>query len=391
MKICAVIAEFNPFHNGHKYLLEKLRDSGFTHIAVIMSGNFVQRGEPAIIPKRNRAYTALCSGADLIIEMPCIWAVSSAERYASAGIYIADALGCANSVAFGSECGNIEDLQKICDSLNHTEFTEILKKYVNSGENFAKARQKAIAAFLKDEKLSAILSKPNNILGVEYLKVIKKFDAKLEVRTIQRNKSPEFMSASEIRNLIKNNNDDYIKFVPGISAKEIERCIKNNTSPMDIEWGEKAILSALHSMDINDISALPNINEGLENRIFNCVQKAESLEDLFQNIKTKRYTMSRIKRIIISAFLGITEEAQIKLPPYLKILGTNKKGLEILKHAKKNSKLPIISRYSDINTLDEFSKYTFGVEDKSTKLLGAFTKKYHRFESEKTFKIITID
>lgn len=378
MKICAIIAEFNPFHSGHKYLFETAKQVGFTHIVVIMSGNFVQRGEPAVYSKRVRAQVAIKNGADLVIEMPCVWAVSRAERYADAGVFLADALGCVDSLIFGSECGDLKALSEVKNSFETSEFQDGLHKYLGRGITFAKARELAIKETISCGNFLEILNKPNNILGIEYLKAIEKHSSKIIPVTIQRDE--KFMCASKIREMIKSEIKDF--------SQDFSFEIKIEESPKDLFFGEKAVVSRLKIIPKSAMRLLPDISEGLENRIFNSLNCAENLDKLLETAKSKRYTMARIKRIILCACLGITEEIQSKTPPYLRILGATKKGLEVLNRAKLTASLPVISRSSDFNGLDKFAERIFELECNSTDFYGNFSKELKMLPSEKLFKFI---
>ena len=158
MNVCAVISEFNPFHDGHKHLIQSARKMGFTHIIAIMSGNFVQRGEPAIYTKRFRTQIALENGVDLIVEMPCVWSLSSAEKYAETGVCLASALGCVNALVFGSECGNLQTLNSIKNIMASDNFNSILHDYMNKGVTFAKARELSLAKISNNYHLQIITS-----------------------------------------------------------------------------------------------------------------------------------------------------------------------------------------------------------------------------------------
>lgn len=378
MKICAIIAEFNPFQSGHKYLFETAKHMGFTHLVVIMSGNFVQRGEPAIYSKRVRAQIAIKNGADLVTEVPCVWAVSRAERYADAGVFLANSLGCVDSLIFGSECGDLQALYEVKNSFETSEFQDGLHKYLGQGITFAKARELAIKEIISYENFSEILNKPNNILGIEYLKSIEKHSSKIIPITIKREE--KFICASKIRKMVKSEIKDF--------SHDFPFEFKIEDPPKDLLFGEKAIVSRLKIIPQSTMHLLPDISEGLENRIFNSLKCAKNLNNLLDLVKSKRYTMARIKRIILSACLGITEEIQSKTPPYLRILGATNKGLEVLNRAKSTAGLPVVSRSSDFNGLDKFAERIFEVECNSTDFYGNFSKELKILPSEKLFKFI---
>lgn len=390
MKVCAVIAEFNPFHNGHKYLLGEIRKRGFTHIIAVMSGNFVQRGEPAIISKRARAEIALQNGIDLAVEIPCVWAVSTAEKFAQAGVQIADSFGCVETLAFGSECGDIKHLEKIAQTLNSEKFPLYLKNHLAEGITFAKAREKALSELIQDSQTIKQIKLPNNILGIEYLKAIDKFKAKLIPLTITRleSNSANCISATKTRELIVQGDESYKSYVPKSSFEIISREIENLKAPCALKNAEQAILYKLRTMAKNEILNLPDISEGIENRVFKAMKKALSLDELLFKIKTKRYTMSRIKRTLLSAYIGITSELQNENVPYIKVLGMTQKGSEFLKKAKQNASVPIISKYSDVSKLNLKAQKIFDAECRSTDLYSFFSPKIFPCGKEQSFKII---
>ena len=378
IKICAIVAEFNPFHNGHKYIVEQAKKMGFTHVVAIMSGNFVQRGEPAIFSKKVRAQTALQNGIDLVVEIPCVWSLSTAEKYANSSVYLADSLGCIDTLIFGSECGDIKELTNIEQALKNPKFSEVLQNNLKSGVTFAKAREQALTKLLPDANVSEILSTGNNILGIEYIKAIGDLHSTIKPITFQRNQ--KLKSAMEIRTLIKESNKLYCEYIPnGMAALEM---------PKDIFWGEKGLIAILKTMDRKKIADLPDISEGIENKIHKSLCKCTNFENLLNMTKSKRYTMSRIKRIIMCAYLGITNKIQVRCPPYLRMLGATNKGLEILNMAKQTAQIPIISKFSDLKDIDDFSKKVFEIECRATDLFGIFGKKLEILESEKKFKFI---
>ncbi len=203
MKICAIISEFNPFHSGHKYLIDEIKKQGFTHIVAIMSGNFVERGEPAIVSKESRIKAALLNGIDLVIELPTVKVLNSAEKYAAAAVETAQKLGCIDALVFGSECGNTKTLEKASDILESQEFKLIFKKYISLGNSFPKSKFLALKDLTDDKDVISALKNPNNILGIEYIKALKKLKSNIKPITIKRNNN--FLSSSEIRNLIIQN------------------------------------------------------------------------------------------------------------------------------------------------------------------------------------------
>ena len=373
MHISAIISEYNPFHNGHTYHIKQTRVRGATHIIAIMSGNFVQRGDFAMFSKWSRAKMALASGVDLVIELPILWAISSAERFSLGGVTIADALGCVDSLSFGSESGNIELLCRAKNAVISDEIKPALKKQLNCGITFGAARQLAVEAVYGTE-IADVLHSPNNILAIEYLKALDRLHSKITPITIKRrgaghdsdDSSGTYLSASKLRKFIFEGRQDLESMISSPVVNIIKEEIIANAAPSNIFTLERAVLAKLRSMSKQDFVTLPDVTEGLENRIIKAVRKSTSLEELYRIIKTKRYPMARIRRIILSAFLEINQSDHTIPIPYLRVLGFNNRGKEILKKAKKNASLPIITKFSDILLKDANAKKVFSIECKAS-------------------------
>lgn len=374
MKIHGVIAEFNPFHNGHKYLLEKCREEGASHVVVAMSGNFVQRGKPAIMEKWARAKCALLNGADLVVEIPIVWSLSSAENFARGGVQILDALGCVNKLNFGSESKDVELLTSIAKTCVLPDIQERIRENLSQYMNYPMAREKAVASVLGEET-ACLLKNPNDILGVEYIKAINEIKSNIVPCPIKRigpahdslNGQDEYLSATQIRRQLIAGDYDALNFVPKEVKDIIETLMENNRTPVDIKKIETAILSKLRIMDKPEIKKAPDVTEGLENRIYNCIRCTTSLKGLYDEIKTKRYTYTRIRRIIMDLFLGINLNDVRKKPPYIRVLGFNAKGQEILKRAKLTATLPVITKPTHIKDLDDkYAHRIFELECQST-------------------------
>lgn len=373
MTVAGIIAEYNPFHNGHAFLIEELRRNGADRIAIVMSGNFVQRGEPAQFSKWARTRQALSCGADLVVEMPLPWAVAGAERFALGGVSVLSALG-VDVIGFGSECGDIDMLNKARTALTSPHLHDAMQNALQNGSTFAAARQQAVE-FLFGKETAILLRDPNNILGIEYLKAIDSLGSNLKPYTIRRAGTThlgeeiagEMATSSAIRAMITAQKD-YSKYVPERSYEVAVKEIKSGRAPADFAFLDRGVLAYLRRMDRKEFSRLPDISEGLENRIYEAVQKSESLSQLFQTVKTKRYPMARIRRIILSAFLGLQAVDSVSTPPYLRVLGIGENGADILRRAKQKSLLPIISRYSETNTLNSKAEKIMELESRATDL-----------------------
>lgn len=359
MKVYGIVAEYNPFHNGHKHQIETIRQQGATHIVAIMSSSFVQRGEVACLDKWTRTKSALLNGVDLVIELDVVSSLCSAEGFSDAAIYLMNALGCIDYINFGSECGDVELIKNVANAVIEIENGNELKAQLSKGIVFPKARENAIRERFGDE-ISNILKTPNNILGVEYVKALIKSNSSIIPTTIPRFgtnhdsnvKSKSVASASEIRKMI--GTSEISDFVPTSSKQLYENAI-NSGLYANQKNIEPIILYKLRTMTKQQIKQLAEVSEGLENRIFEAIKQATSLEQLYELIKSKRYTLARIRRIINYALLDITKDEKAKMPQYIRVLGMTKAGIEILKLSKKTAKLDIITEFSDTNKFD-FSK-----------------------------------
>lgn len=382
MKICAVVAEFNPFHNGHAYLLEKIRSSGYSHIVVVMSGNYVQRGEAAIFPKDARAKAALQMGANLVIELPTVKVLATAEKYAFSALSVIKKLGNQiNALAFGTETENFENLVEIKEILGTELFKKEVKLQLEKGLSFAVCRENAVRNISKKPCIANEIKNPNNILAVEYLKAMDKLGMSLDCLPVKRMEVPgKYFSASKLREMIIQENLDFKNYIPENLDFNI------NLKASYFEMGGE-IICKLRSLEKSDFARLPDVSEGLENRIRSAVKKACSLPELLEFAKTKRYAMARIKRIILCAFLGIDSNMASAEIPYVRVLGSDKKGFEILK----NVDSPVVTRYSDVLKLGSDAQNFFELENKFTNIYYSLTKEILPCEKEKTFKMIRND
>nr|WP_319488326.1 nucleotidyltransferase family protein [uncultured Caproiciproducens sp.] len=375
MLVAGIVSEYNPFHNGHAALISQTRLAGATHVAAVMSGNYVQRGEPAILSKWARAKQALENGVDLVVELPLPWALAGAEKFAYGGVALLDAMG-ADMLSFGSECGCIEDLHKAEQALGSTKLRESIQSELKNGATLAKARQKAVAG-LFGEETAGLLRDPNNILGIEYMKALSRLNSKIIPFTMKRVGAAhdthtfdgQTASASQIRRMIRSG-EDFSSLMPAAAAKTAKNEIEAGNAPADIASVERAILAKLRTMNRAQFADLPDISEGLENRVYAAARKASSLDEVYSLIKSKRYTHARIRRIVLSAFLGLNSSMSSGIPPYLHILGFNKRGTEILHLMKSIAKLPVITNSSDMFSLDNPGKNMIELENRATDLFS---------------------
>lgn len=398
MKIGGIIAEYNPFHNGHKYQIEKSREEAeLTHVVAVISSNYVQRGETAILSKWARAEMAVKNGVDLVIEMPTIWSTSYAQRFALGGVSLLNALGCVDVLSFGSECGNIDDLIACKNAINSEAVNEKLKENLDYGLSFASARADALRDVCGN-KFFTMLDGANNTLGIEYLNALDKLKSKIKPMTVKRMgashdsviRSENFASASEIRRLMLSGSSEWERYVPQSVVDIYKREAENLLAPCSNSKLEFSILCCMRQLRAEDIAQSPDISEGIEYRIHDAALKASSLEELYQLAKTKRYSHARIRRIVLHAFMGFTAEDCRELPPYIHVLAMNDSGKEILKAAKDNAKLPIVTKASDFDELDDYGRRIFSLEDMCTDVFSLASPVILPCGREKTNGIIVL-
>ncbi len=391
-----IVAEFNPFHNGHKYLIDAIKNDGENTVAVVMSESFVQRGECACLSPSARTEMALRCGADLVLSLPVPYATASAERFAFGGLSVLGGLGCVNALAFGSETDNAENLKKCAEILVSSQLSSALEKYLNDGLSFPVARQKAVEE-TSGKEIAEILSSPNNILGVEYIKAINKLGLNMEINPIARKGvdhdskevNENFCSASAIREML-HKRTGFEKLLPEESKNILTKEINNGKAPSNYKELETAIIYRLRSMSVVDFKELPDVSEGLEYRLLEAIKNSSYLEEILEKVKTKRYTHSRIRRIVICAFLGIKKEDVLAPVPFIRVLGFNENGAKILKKAKETATLPIVTKSSEINALGENAKRVFELECFARDMFSLALPVRDEFGKEMTDKLIVL-
>ncbi len=339
MKIIGIICEYNPLHRGHEKQIRFIRDS-FDECAVVclMSGNFVQRGAPAIIDKSSRAKAAICAGADLVLELPVHYALSSAEGFASGGVEILS--GFCDYLCFGSETGDAQSLMDTAKALLSEGFSPLLRQQLDKGLSFPAARQAALAAMGVD---AGILSRPNDILAVEYCKAILAQDSAMAPLPIRREGSyheetadTENPSATAVRKLMLGG-QDWKSCIP-----QPVQDVYEDAPHHERKAGEQAMLYRLRTMTDEEFEALPYGSEGLWRKLMHACRSCATLEEIIAATKSKRYTRTRIDRMIMCAFLGITDEMLHTPAPYARVLGFSDTGRAVLKKARETGTFPNI-------------------------------------------------
>ena len=353
-RVIGVVAEYNPFHNGHYYHLQATKEiTGAEYCVAVISGNFTQRGDTSIVNKWAKAYMAICGGADLVIELPTVYSISSGA------VKILDNLKVVNAISFGAEANDFATLNNIANVLYEEPkaYTNILSHELKKGISYPAARENALMMYLNDIKRYAnTLSSPNNILAIEYLKALKIQKSKLEPIMIKRKKVyyndnkivDDFASATAIRKLLQDGEYANLrKVIPRSSYTIIGQESRKGGMVLSLAKYEKEIIYALRKMTVEEIADLPDVSEGLQFAIKNAANEANNLKDLISNIKSKRYTQTRIQRILLYALLGIDKklmENSRKVVPYVRVLGFTQKGKSLLSEiSRRNPKLNIIT------------------------------------------------
>lgn len=334
MKNIGVICEYNPFHNGHAKQLSHMKAQGNT--VCLMSGNYVQRGEPAILDKYVRAAAAVSCGADLVLELPVTYALRSAEGFASGGVEIMEKLGCVDALCFGSETGTAEHLMQTAKLLLTEQFSQRLRSELASGVSFPCARQNALEALGGDGEL---LENPNDILAVEYCKAIIQQGSRLTPTVLHREGSYhdstdcENPSASMLRVT-----ERWEQYVPAEALRLYDTAVRST-----VLRGERAWLARLRAMTEREFEQLPFGSEGLWRKLMHSCREKAALEEIIEAAKSKRYTRTRLMRMLLCAYLGISKELLEREAPYVRVLALNETGGKILREARNNGNLTILN------------------------------------------------
>ncbi len=378
MKISGIICEYNPFHNGHLHHINETRKNGATHIVAVMSGNFVQRGDVAVMDKIERAKLAVRSGVDLVIELPVQYCLSSAENFATGAVWLLNSLGVVQEISFGSECGDITKLYnavKTIQSVSVSHYDEIIN-IMEKGYTYPKALSSVINDI--DSQSAVIVAEPNNLLAIEYIKSIMRFSSKMKPFTVKRNGTPHdshepcenITSASDIRKRIisENSIQSADSFMPELWSNVLNTAM-NNGNIASIDRLERILLYKLRTSSPEELSLINDIGQGLEYRIYNA-RNSCSLEELFNSIKTKRYTMARIRRIMLSLLIGIKKDDMKNLPPFSRILAFNERGREILAQAKGKADIPYGTSIAKLSNMSETAGRFADLEMRASDVYG---------------------
>lgn len=374
MKTAGIVAEYNPFHTGHAYQIARTRGLLGADCAVVavMSGNWVQRGACAAADKWTRAGWALAGGADLVLELPTVWAASSAESFATGAVALLRACGVVDVLSFGSESGDPAALAAAAACLDSEAYRAGLSRFLDEGMPFAACRQAVVAALLGSER-AKVLSRPNDNLGVEYLRAASALGWSPQVLAVPRqgagHDAPRpaegFASASILREWIAAGRRDLADcFLPAPWPEELE--------PASLSHLERALLARVRSLSQAEWALLPDsgVEEGLPARLVQAGGRALSVEEFLTLAKTKRYSHARLRRLLLWAFLGLTAADRPAAPPYLRVLGFTPRGQELLRAMKGAASLPILTKPAHARSLDGPGRRLFHLEARCTDLYG---------------------
>ena len=357
MKTLGIVTEYNPFHKGHAYMIEEAKKkAGADRVVVVMSGSFVQRGEPAIFDKWTRTEAALMNGVDMVLELPVLFAAANAETFARAAVRILEETGIVDVLCFGSESGDLHSMQEAARLMeNETEeFQHILKEHLDEGLSYPAARAKALE--IVSQISSDILSRPNHILGLEYLKALDRYNCSMEPMTIKREgdyNSPSltegFASAAAIRKaLAEDRSTEALPQLPENVHDVYNKALSLGTAPCFWDELTPALHYKLRMSTTEEIHEIAEVVEGLENRILHSIDSCYDIKDVIDFIKTKRYTRTKIQRILLHILLDIKEKEVayfMNLPkmPYIRVLGFKKETSGILADLTENAKVPVLT------------------------------------------------
>ncbi len=396
MKIAGIIAEYDPFHRGHQAHIDATRQhGGVTHVVAVISGSFTQRGEPALCTKFQRADMALKNGVDLVLELPLPWAMASAEQFATGGVATLAALGCVDTLSFGSECGDVDLLQELAALTDNEDYRQAFLQALDTGIPYAAARQAAAQRLVGDK--AKTFAEPNNTLALEYIRAAGRLKTDFDFFTLQRQgaghggtPTGDYASAGWLRQKVKAGQIvEITSYMPTASHAVLADALTAGQAATMPEKLDVALLTQLRRMTPADFAALPYVSEGLENRLWQAAQAAATVEEWLAAVKTKRYPLARLRRILWATLLGMDSRWQGQLPPYIRVLGMSARGREIL--AAASPTLPLLTRAAQLENMDDNARALFDLECRGTDLQALAMPHPLPCGTDKTNKLLTIE
>jgi predicted nucleotidyltransferase len=373
MNVCGIIAEYDPLHTGHVRLISAARQrlGGDCAVVCVLSGNWTQRAAPALVDKHLRTRLALMGGADLVLELPLPYAVSSAPWFAQGGVAVLAGTGVVTHLCFGSESGELAPLEQVARCLDSEGCRQSLRRFLNQGLSFPVARQRAAEGQIGSA--AHCLSRPNNTLGVEYLRALSRLGCSIQPVTVPRRGAGHgegpadgFASASYLRRLLREG--DWEGARPYLIQGE--ESLLANAAFSQPALTERAMLYRLRQLGPEELAALPDCGEGLSDRIYRAIRQGTSVEEILALAKTKRYPLARLRRVLLWAALGLTAADRPAQPAYLRVLGLNETGRGLLRQIRQRGTLPVLTKPAHVNKLPEDAQALFRIEARSTDLYG---------------------
>lgn len=369
MTVAGIICEFNPLHSGHAYLMARLRQHGADTVVCAMSGNFVQRGEPALVNKLSRAEMAVACGADLVLELPTPWAMATAETFAKGGVQLLAMAGCTH-IGFGSECGDAALLQDVADTLLSPDLQADIRTELAAGVTYAAARQRAVETRLGDA--ASVLRQPNDTLAVEYLKVCRQLSVDRTPIVVRRvgaghdgAPSEGYASATYIRRLVRQGKGaSAFSFMPEAASAVLDRELTAGRVT-DSRHVERAVLARLRQMTEEEFAVYDGGGEGLYHRVYDAVRRCATVEELLTAVKTKRYPAARLRRLVLAAWLGLPKAPETV--PYARVLAANETGRALLRQMRRAGQ-PVLTKAADVAALGSSAEELFRREAAYTDL-----------------------
>ncbi len=369
MTVAGIICEFNPLHSGHAYLMGQLRQRGADAVVCAMSGNFVQRGEPALVNKLARAEMAVDCGADLVLELPTPWAMATAETFAKGGVQLLAMAGCTH-IGFGSECGDAALLESVAGTLLSPGLQADIRSELAAGVTYAAARQKAVEARLGDA--ASVLRQPNDTLAVEYLKACRRLEVDITPIVARRVGAGHdgaplegYASATYIRQLVRQGKgESAFSFMPEAAAAVLARELAAGRVT-DSRHVERAVLARLRQMSEEEFAAYDGGGEGLYHRVYDAVRRCATVEELLAAVKTKRYPAARLRRLVLAAWLGLPKAPETV--PYARVLAANETGRALLRQMRRAGR-PVLTKAADVAALGPAAEALFRQEAAYTDL-----------------------
>lgn len=365
-----IIAEYNPFHQGHAWQLREIRRrlGADTPVVAAMSGNFVQRGDVAVTEKHLRAADAVCGGVDLVLALPAAASLSSAEGFAASGVKLLTATGVVDTLCYGAENADSAQLRRIAETLASEDYPPLLQLRLKQGISFAAAREQALSALVGTE-LASLTEKPNNILAIAYESALLSsslLSLALPRMGAQHDGAAEdgFAPASYIREkLYAGETAD--RYLTDASAETCRAEVAAGRAPAALKYAERAVLARLRTMSAEEFAPYDEGGEGLYRRFYAAAREAGSIEELLNSVKTKRYAMARLRRMLLRIWLTLPQPPEI---PYLQVLAANSRGCALLKEMKQTAALPVLTKSAEARELDRAARAVFEAECRCTDL-----------------------